>query len=97
VGDLGEDGKAGADIFAAFGVVGAGGEHCPGPSLGAVHGSLVEVGGRKGPCGGVAADLVEGGEAVVSVEGGVFDALGGGWGGELLETDGDLALLFIIR
>lgn len=91
LGVFGEQVEAGAHVFAAFGVMGRGGVHGIGPLSAATGGEVVEVGEGDVFEGWLGADVVEGEEAVVDVEAGVFDAFGAHRGGELLPAADEVA------
>ena len=85
-GDLGEHVDARAHVLAALGVVGRGGDEGLRPPVQTRRVLVVEDGGRFAVARGISADLVERDEAVVDVERGVLDALGGDRPGRLLEA-----------
>jgi hypothetical protein len=89
-GVLAERGEAGAGVLAALGVVGGGGGEGGGPAGGARLHRGVEGGGLGAEMRGLGADLVERDQAVVAVEDGVLDGLGGQGAGELLEAAEEL-------
>src|SRR5207237_566748 len=94
---LGEHVEASADILASFGVVGGGGGQCPGPKLLAVLEVVVQVGELDAEAAWIAADLVQGEEAVVYIKSGVLESLRHHGGGDLLKLAHEAALLGVVR
>ena len=87
-----QDAQAGAGVLAAFGVVGAEGQHRMRPLLGPPRRRRVKFLGRKAEMRRVAAHLVERQQPGVAVKGGVLGSLGGHGAGELLELEREIGV-----
>ncbi len=93
LGLFGEDGEPGAGVGAALGVVGGEHRHGVRPVAFLPAAPGVELGRVQPRPGGLAADLVEPGQRVPAVEGGVLDALGGHRGRGLGEAHAELVVV----
>src|ERR1019366_4597809 len=90
VGQFGQYCEVGADVFAAFGVVGGQGGHAGCRHLGPALLGSVELGDPGAEGAGIPADLVQPDEPAVAVVRGVLDTLGHDRAGQLLEADAQL-------
>ena|ERR1700685_406555 len=89
VGDFGKDVEAGANVFASLGVVGGKSAEGVGPMLLPVGQISMQLRWLEAEARGIAADFVEGYQAVIEIKRGVLDAFGHRRGGQLLEFRGE--------
>src|SRR5205085_4450802 len=83
-----------ANIFASLGIVGGSRQQC-----GRRIALPLQIPFVKGVDGHaellrIAADLIQGRQPVIDIEGGVFQAFGHNWAGKLLELEHEVAVLF---